>query len=66
MTTGLKEEKKVRVAKELWDLLDDIETASARFKGNPQGYRLYIERKSQERHKFFSMQDDGSLILGKV
>ncbi len=57
----------LRASKELWDLLDDIETASARFRGNPGGYHNYVRDKAKRRHEFLAMNsEDGSLDLQKV
>jgi len=43
--------------KALWDLLDDIDTAGDLFKPEITGYFKYVNRKTQERHKY--LRSDG-------
>ena len=54
-TLELNADAVLRAAKELWDLLDEIETQA------PAGSKA--ARKAQQRHKILVMQDDGSLIF---
>lgn len=41
----------------LWELLDDIDTASDQAKDNDQAYRHYVEKRQSERFKI--MTSDG-------
>jgi len=45
----------------LWELLDDIDTASDQAKDNDQAYRHYVEKRQSERFKI--MTSDGYVFI---
>jgi hypothetical protein len=56
-------EKAKNIIEILWNIIDDIDTASDMFKNNNQIYRNYVERKVQERFTTGVKTDGYSLLL---
>jgi hypothetical protein len=55
-------EKSKNLIEKLWNIIDDIDTASDMFKHNNQTYRNYVERKIQERFTT-GIKTDGYCLL---
>jgi hypothetical protein len=56
-------EKAKNIIENLWNIIDDIDTASDMFKNDNQIYRNYVERKVRERFTTGVKTDGYSLLL---